>query len=224
MPGRSASRPPRYGQEVLGGYPQVTTVRLVEAGTHLSVEALLKPAKAAEYPQAAALLKKVSPGDLVLWDRGYYGYSLLKDALDQGKQVLVRVSSPVVFEKVRTLPDGSYLADIYLTSKDIRHRTKALRVRVLEYTLDDPDRPSHGERHRLVTTLLDADQFPAHGPIAGTLSGDAPPHRHRTPAAPGRTNQPARGQSQDVQFPKVSARALSRPPSAKIVRRISGDA
>lgn len=151
----------RYGQEVLGGYPQVTTVRLVEAGTHLSVEALLKPAKAAEYPQAAALLKKVHPGDLVLWDRGYYGYSLLKDALDQGKQVLGRVSSQVVFEKVRTLPDGSYLADIYPSTQDKRHRTKALRVRVLEYTLDDPDRPGQGERHRLVTTLLDADPFPA---------------------------------------------------------------
>jgi hypothetical protein len=151
----------RYGQEILGGYPQVTTVRLVEAGTHLSVEALLKPAKAAEYPLAAALLKKVAPGDLVLWDRGYYGYRLLKDALDQGKQVLGRVGSHVVFDKIQTLSDGSYLADIYPTTRDKRRRTHALRVRVLEYTLNDPDRPGRGERHRLVTTLLDADQFPA---------------------------------------------------------------
>jgi hypothetical protein len=151
----------RYGQEVLGGYPQVTTVRLVEAGTHLSVEALLKPAKAAEYPQAAALLKKVSPGDLVLWDRGYYGYSLLHDALDQGKQVLGRVSSQVILERVQTLPDGSYLADIYPRHQHKRRGARALRVRVMEYTLDDPDRPGQGARHRLVTTLLDADQFPA---------------------------------------------------------------
>lgn len=151
----------RYGQAVLGGYPQVTTVRLVEAGTHLSVEALLKPAKAAEYPLAAFLLAKVQPGDLVLWDRGYYGYSLLQDALDQGKQVLGRVSSQVVFEKVQTLPDGSYLADIYPRRQHKRRGARALRVRVLEYTLDDPDRPGQGERHRLVTTLLDADPFPA---------------------------------------------------------------
>jgi hypothetical protein len=151
----------RYGQAILGGYPQVTTVRLVEAGTHLSVEAVLKPAKAAEYPWAAFLLGKVQAGDLVLWDRGYYGYSLLQAARDQGKQVLGRVGSHVVFEKIRTLPDGSYLADIYPSTRDKRHRAHALRVRVLEYTLDDPDRPGHGQRHRLVTTLLDANRFPA---------------------------------------------------------------
>jgi hypothetical protein len=151
----------RYGREVLGGYPQVTTVRLVEAGTHLSVEAVLKPAKAAEYPWAAFLLAKVPPGDLVLWDRGYYGYSLLQGARDQGKQVLGRVGSQVILERVRTLPDGSYLADIYPRHRRQRRGARALRVRVLEYTLDYPERPGHGQRHRLVTTLLDAARFPA---------------------------------------------------------------
>ena len=120
----------RYGKEVLGGYPQVTTVRLVEAGTHLTVEALIKGAHAAEYPLAASLLQKVSPGDLVLWDRGYYGYSLLKDAVEQGKGVLGRVGSHVVFEKVQALPDGSYLAEIYPTFKDKRQRTGACCVSI----------------------------------------------------------------------------------------------
>ena len=151
----------RYGKEVAGGYPQVTTLRLVEAGTHLSIEALLKPAHAAEYPLAAALLKKAQPGDLVLEDRGFYGYSLLKEGVDQGKHMLGRVGSHVVFEKVQMLPDGSYLADIYPTTKDKRHRSNALRVRVIEYTFDDPDRPGHGERHCLVTTLLDPVLYPA---------------------------------------------------------------
>jgi hypothetical protein len=157
--GRPSTR--RYGQEVLGGYPQITTLRLVEAGTHITVEAVLKPAHAAEYPLAAALLKKAAPGDLVLWDRGYYGYRLLQDAIAQGKHVLGRVPSQVVFEKVRTLADGSYLADIYPTTRDKRHHTNALRVRILEYTWDDPDRPGHGQRHRLVTTLLDPVRYPA---------------------------------------------------------------
>ena len=151
----------RYGQEVLGGYPQITTLRLVEAGTHVTVEALLKPAHAAEYPQAEALLKKAAPGDLVLWDRGYYGYGLLQAARAQGKHVLGRVPAQVIFEKVRTLADGSYLANIYPSPRDKRHHRHALRVRVLEYTLDDPDRSGHGERHRLVTTLLDARRYPA---------------------------------------------------------------
>jgi hypothetical protein len=34
-------------------------------------------------------------------------------------------------------------------------------VRVIEYTFDDPQRPGHGERHRLVTSLLDARKYPA---------------------------------------------------------------
>jgi len=32
-----------------------------------------------------------------------------------------------------------------------------LIVRVIEYTFDDPNRPGHGQRHWLVTTLLDAN-------------------------------------------------------------------
>ena len=36
-----------------------------------------------------------------------------------------------------------------------------MTVRVIDYTFDDPKRPGHGERHRLVTTLLDAPAFPA---------------------------------------------------------------
>ena len=36
------------------------------------------------------------------------------------------------------------------------------RVRVIEYILDDPGRPGHGERRRLVTSLLDPSAYPAH--------------------------------------------------------------
>ena len=34
-------------------------------------------------------------------------------------------------------------------------------VRVIEYALDDPQRVGHGEQHRLMTNLLDAEQYPA---------------------------------------------------------------
>jgi hypothetical protein len=157
--GRPSTR--RYGKAIQGGYPQIHTIRLVEAGTHLTVEALIKPARSHEYPAAPALLKKARPGDLVLWDRGFYGYSLLKQARDEQKDVLGRVPAHVVFERIQTLPDGSYLARIYPTHKDRRQGTRAMVVRVIEYTFDDPQRPGHGQRHRLVTTLLDAQQYPA---------------------------------------------------------------
>lgn len=34
-------------------------------------------------------------------------------------------------------------------------------MRLIEYTLDDPQRPGKEERHRLLTTLLDAELDPA---------------------------------------------------------------
>jgi Transposase DDE domain len=34
-------------------------------------------------------------------------------------------------------------------------------VRVLDYTIDDPGRPDHRQRYRLVTSLLDPTQAPA---------------------------------------------------------------
>ena len=151
----------RFGKTMESGYPQVHTIRLIEAGTHLTVELLIKPAKNNEYPSAAALLDKVGPGDLVLWDRGFYGYSLLKRAVDQAKHVLGRVPAHVVFEGVRDLSDGSYLACIYPTLKDQRHHTNGLIVRVIQYTIQDKNRPGHGQLHRLITTLLDEKLHPS---------------------------------------------------------------
>lgn len=37
-----------------------------------------------------------------------------------------------------------------------------MMVRVIEYTHDDPRRPGAGERHRLITDLLEPAQLPAH--------------------------------------------------------------
>ena len=34
-------------------------------------------------------------------------------------------------------------------------------VRVVEYTILDPALPGYGDRHRLVTTLLDPEAYPA---------------------------------------------------------------
>jgi hypothetical protein len=61
---------------------------------------------------------------------------------------------------VRSLGDGSYLA--YLQPSDYQRRKKGERllVRVIEYTLTDPNLPGWGETHRLVTTLLDPEAYP----------------------------------------------------------------
>ena len=51
------------------------------------------PTQKPEALLARILLSASRPGDLVLEDRGFYGYSLLKQAVDQRKQMLGRVGS-----------------------------------------------------------------------------------------------------------------------------------
>ena len=96
----------------------------------------------------------------VLWDRGFYGYFSWIEAQRRGVSILGRVPRPVVFERLPTLGDGSYLAAIYPSWSDRRRHPNGLTVRGIEYTLDDPQPPGHGECHRLVTPLLDARTFP----------------------------------------------------------------
>jgi hypothetical protein len=157
--GRPKTR--RYGEAVDGGYPQMHVIFLSETGTHVVVEAFVKRGKKSEFSLAGSLLRKVPPSSLVLWDRGFYGYSSLLQAQRRGVHVVGRVADHVVFEVVRTLGDGSFLATIYPTRSDRRRHSNGLIVRVIEYTFDDPHRPGHGQRHRLVTTLLDANAHSA---------------------------------------------------------------
>jgi len=157
--GRPKTR--RSGEAVDGGYPQIHAIFLSETGTHLIVEAFVKRGKKSEFPLAGSLLRKVPPNSLVLWDRGFYGYSSLVQAQRRNVHVVGRVADLVIFEVVRTLGDGSFLATIYPAWSDRRRHSNGLIVRVIEYTFDDPNRPGHGQRHRLVTTLLDANTHSA---------------------------------------------------------------
>ena len=48
----------RSGKTEKGAYPQLTLLQLIEVGTHISLEALIKPACHSERASAGALLKK----------------------------------------------------------------------------------------------------------------------------------------------------------------------
>ena len=65
-------------------------------------------------------------------------------------------------KSIRRLSDGSYLAYIWPSEYGRRKNGERLMVRVIEYTIDDPNRTGHGERHRLVTSLRNARNYPAH--------------------------------------------------------------
>jgi Insertion element 4 transposase N-terminal/Transposase DDE domain len=151
----------RDGKVVSAGYPQVHLTRLIEVGTRFTLEALIKPQHFNDHPSAPALLAKCSAGNLVLWDCGFHSYRLIEQAVRQGTFMLGPAPDHAVFKPLRHLSDGSYLAKIYPSPDHRKRDEQGIVVRVIEYTFNDPNRPGHGERHRLITTLLDAQQYPA---------------------------------------------------------------
>ena len=83
-----------------------------------------------------------------------------KRAQADGSDLLWRVKKNLVLPCLQRLPDGSYLSKIYPCLRDRRHDTNGVQVRVIEYTLEKiPDAESI---YRLVTTVLDPKQAPAH--------------------------------------------------------------
>jgi hypothetical protein len=81
----------RYSEAVDGGYPRIHAILLSETGAHLIVEAFVKRGKKSEFSLAGSLLRKVPPHSLVLWARGFYGYSSLLQAPLRNVHVVGRV-------------------------------------------------------------------------------------------------------------------------------------
>ena len=103
------------------------------------------------------LLRSVKPGMLVMWDRGLHDYDMLVQVRQRGAHVLSRLPAHIKPGVVQPLADGSYPA--YLQPSDYHRRKQGERllVRVIEYTITDPNLPGYGQIHRLVTTLLDPE-------------------------------------------------------------------
>ncbi|HEV3256025.1 MAG TPA: IS4 family transposase [Gemmataceae bacterium] len=144
-----------------GAFPQVRKVSLLEVGTHVEVDFVFGPCTVGETTLAPQLLHHLQAGMLVLWDRNFFSYGLWKKLLRRGVQILARVKKNLVLAPLRRYADGSYLAKVYRNAADRRRDRRGIRVRVLEYTVDDPQRTGHAEVHRLLTSLRDATVHPA---------------------------------------------------------------
>lgn len=149
------------GAKVDGAFPQARVLALCEAGTHALWRWLLKGYRVGEVTMAPALLKHLRPGMLLLWDRNFLKYAHVKQVLDAGAHLLARVKGDVKLAVRERLADGSYLARLYRSRYDRDRDRGGIDVRVVRYTLIDPNRPGHLEEHRLLTTLLDAKADPA---------------------------------------------------------------
>jgi hypothetical protein len=144
-----------------GPFPQVKLVWLIEVGTHVVCDLLVRPCATSEVPLAQRLVRSVEAGMLVLWDRGLHSYAMLRAATERGADFLGRVSAAVTLEPEEPLADGSFLTTLYPSATARAHRAGGILVRVIEYTIDDPARPRPDERYRLVTSLLDPAAAPA---------------------------------------------------------------
>jgi Insertion element 4 transposase N-terminal/Transposase DDE domain len=149
------------GRRSPGAFPQARVLSLCELGTHVLWRSLIKPCGRSEVIMARYLARFLEENMLLLWDRGFLSYDLVEQVLQRKAHLLARVKDHMVFKCERRLPDGSYLAKLYPSSYDRSRDRNGIRVRIIEYTFDDPGRPGSGKKHRLLTTLLSASQHPA---------------------------------------------------------------
>jgi hypothetical protein len=142
-------------------FPQARVLALCEVGTHVLWRTLIKPCHRSEVTMAASLLRFLREEMLLLWDRGFLSYALVQQVLQRRSHLLARIKNNLVFQPIRRLRDGSYLAKLYASPRDRNRDEGGLLVRIIEYTLNDPGRSGAGEKHRLLTTLLDGNRHPA---------------------------------------------------------------
>jgi hypothetical protein len=141
------------------GFPQAQCVVLTECLTHAILAADIGPYRGDEWALCGSLLGALEPGMLCLADRGFNGYRHYSDALATGAQLLWRAAEHRLLPQHQLLADGSYLSHIEPSSQERREGAAAIQVRVIEYGL--PGLSNAEPRYRLITSLLDCQQWPA---------------------------------------------------------------
>jgi Insertion element 4 transposase N-terminal/Transposase DDE domain len=152
---------PSGGARGPGAFPQIRKVSLVELGTHVELAFVVRSITHGEQSMVGGLLRHLAAGMLLLWDRNFFSYRTWREVTARGAEVLARAKSNLILEPIRELADGSFLAKVYPSPLDRLGDRGGVVVRVIRYTLDDPQRVGHGEVHVLITSLLEAETYPA---------------------------------------------------------------
>jgi hypothetical protein len=146
-----------------GAFPQVRWVAAAESGTGALTGATFGPYTTGEQTLAVDLLASFTPGMLVLADRNFLSHALARDVLATGAHILWRASAAFALKPIKTLADGTYLAEVKPARKA---DGPPIVVRVIEYTVhttlqDGQGGESSSEVFCLVTDLLDIEEYPA---------------------------------------------------------------
>lgn len=153
-------------------FPKVPIVALAECGTH-AINAAEPGTEANDEHELAKRLVAYSggltPGMLVMADRGLYSYDLLADVIATGADACFRVSAGLDLPVLQWLPDGSYLS--YIAEPGAKNRARAklknhsivitdlpgIHVRVVDYEV--ANRGGRNELFTLVTNILDYEDM-----------------------------------------------------------------
>ncbi len=119
------------------------------------------PYRIKERVRALRLLRSVASGMLLMWDRGLHSYAMVQSTVDKGCDYLGRIPANVKFLPELPLEDSSYLSWIYPSGKLRKKGLKPIQIRVIEYTVEQKEKPEEQLTYRLITSLLDIVKFPA---------------------------------------------------------------
>jgi Insertion element 4 transposase N-terminal/Transposase DDE domain len=144
-----------------GAFPQLRKVSLVELGTRVEFAVVMGSYRDREQILAERLWDRIPSDALLLEDRGFFSYKHWKTLNDRGIKLLIRLKKDLILRPIERLPDGSFLSKIYRSPQDRDRDRNGIMIRVIEYTLNDPQRTGHDEVHRLGTNLFDHTLFPA---------------------------------------------------------------
>jgi hypothetical protein len=140
-------------------FPQARAVILTAAGAKGTLGVEFGPSSDGEQTLTRRLVKSrprlFGQGRLILMDRNFPGFALVKEIRQQGAHLLMRMKSDIALPLVRALPDGSYLS--FLSDGAC-----CIPVRVVEYDVQVPGRDgAEDELYALATTLTDWQAYPA---------------------------------------------------------------
>jgi len=100
----------------------------------------------------------LKPEMLCIADRGFFSFSLWRQAQSTDAELLWRMKKNSKLPCEKRFRDGSFLSRVY-ASQDTKHTGQSVVVRVIEYTLDGV--AGAEPVYRLITTILDPVRAPA---------------------------------------------------------------
>lgn len=148
------------GSRGSGPFPQVRKLSMVELGTHVEFALTFGGWHDSERKLLSELKDSIPEDALLMLDAGFYSFDIWKD-LNLRCKLLVRVQKSMAFKPLQCFDDGSFLAKVYRSNWYRENDKGGILVRVIQYTIDDPQRTGHQQRHVLLSNLLEADWFPA---------------------------------------------------------------